>query len=436
MYKKIAKIKEVLVKELNIPDYQRPYKWSVKNITQLLNDLYFNFESGKKIYRIGTIVIHKEHNEKLRNIVDGQQRLISLCLILYLLDNKNNSTFPLLRQNLSHNISADNLIKNRSSAEQFIKDRVKDLSSFSEYILETCELVYIELNDIDEAFQFFDAQNARGKSLAPYDLLKAYHLRELKADKETIYECVENWENAVNAEIADLEQIISKTLFRLRRWSQYESAELFTNKELDIFKGVNSDQNYSYINQQLANFNLYKMYKVFPMLIDKRFSQITFQSTQPVVNGELFFRYIEYYRNCYKFLFNKQTGYLTKIILNDLPNNLLNFIDSYSGSHRIGDRYIKNLFQCLVMLYYDKFGQENLSQAILKIFKWSYRIRLMQSRVYYRTVEKEVFTPNSLFSHLIRVNHSKNFLEFMIEEYQNKFDKEKKTELSNLLERI
>ncbi|QLB18602.1 DUF262 domain-containing protein [Mannheimia granulomatis] len=435
---KIRKIEDVIREKLSIPDYQRPYKWSIKNITQLLSDLYFHFENGKKIYRVGAVVIHKDEKGKF-NIVDGQQRLISLSVILYLLTN--DSTFPLLSENLSHSISADNLIMNKNAVEQFIQERVKDKQGFANYILENCEFVYIELEDIDEAFQFFDAQNARGKSLAPYDLLKAYHLRELNADKETIYQCVENWESAVEAEIADLKEVISETLFRLRRWQKYQTAERFTNKELDTFKGAGADKNYPYITQQLASFNLYKMYQVFPTLIDSRFAKIHFQSVQPIVNGELFFRYIEHYRESYIFLFDKQTGFLTSSEifsgkLKDYDNNLLRYIDEYSGSYRTGDKYIKNLFKCLVMLYYDKFGTENLVQAVEKCFKWCYRIRLMQGRVFYRMVENEVYHSNSSFSHLIRSDNSREFLEFIIDEYSIEFDKGNKTGLVSILKNI
>lgn len=442
---KIKKVEEILVEQrLSIPDYQRPYKWTVKHITQLLNDLYFHFKSEKKVYRVGAVVIHKHKDEKGEklDIVDGQQRLISLSIILYLL--KNNENLPLLKQSLSHSISADNLVKNKRAVEQFITDRGMDdrnKADFSNYILNTCEFVYIELGDIDEAFQFFDAQNARGKSLAPYDLLKAYHLRELKADKETIYQCVENWEKAVDDDTANLKKIISETLFRLRRWQKYQTAEKFTNKELDTFKGASSDKNYPYIIQQLASFNLYKMYQAFPMLMDSRFNQIYFQSTQPIVNGELFFRYIEHYRESYIFLFDKRKGFLTnhKIFsgkLSGYDNNLLRYIDEYPGAYRTGDKYIKNLFKCLVMLYYDKFAEENLIQATEKIFKWCYRIRLIQGRVFYRTVENEVYTKYSLFSHLIRSDNSREFLEFIVDEYSIEFDKDNKTGLVSLLKNI
>ena len=45
-------------------------------------------------------------------------------------------------------------------------------------------MVEVVLQDISEAFQFFDSQNARGKDLEPHDLLKAYHLGALKCTKE------------------------------------------------------------------------------------------------------------------------------------------------------------------------------------------------------------------------------------------------------------
>ena len=44
---------------------------------------------------------------------------------------------------------------------------------------------------LSEAFQLFDSQNNRGKSLEPHDLLKAYHLRKQYSEDEKI---VEKWE--------------------------------------------------------------------------------------------------------------------------------------------------------------------------------------------------------------------------------------------------
>ena len=81
-----------LLKEgkLRIPSYQRPYKWNRKHIRNLFYDL--RDAMGKKEYQIGSVILHEnEHeNEGHLDIVDGQQRLISISLFLHLLDDLGN----------------------------------------------------------------------------------------------------------------------------------------------------------------------------------------------------------------------------------------------------------------------------------------------------------------------------------------------------------
>ncbi|WP_239993696.1 DUF262 domain-containing protein [Haemophilus haemolyticus] len=100
---KILKIDDVLKLNLSIPDYQRPYKWTIKHVQQLLDDLLTHFRNQQQVYRIGTVVIHKynEENKETKkieeklDIVDGQQRLITLSLLLYYLNNEKNSRIRL-----------------------------------------------------------------------------------------------------------------------------------------------------------------------------------------------------------------------------------------------------------------------------------------------------------------------------------------------------
>ena len=82
----IQSIQQVLDLKPKIPDYQRPYKWQKHHVSQLFNDLLLHFEQGKQ-YRIGTVVFHQHDNNhvKKNDIVDGQQRLITLSLLLLLL---------------------------------------------------------------------------------------------------------------------------------------------------------------------------------------------------------------------------------------------------------------------------------------------------------------------------------------------------------------
>lgn len=87
---KIIKIKDLLSNSnLTIPDYQRPYKWTTKNVNQLIDDiLFFN---DRNAYRLGSIIIHNENGKIEDNIVDGQQRTITfLLLALAIFKNRQN----------------------------------------------------------------------------------------------------------------------------------------------------------------------------------------------------------------------------------------------------------------------------------------------------------------------------------------------------------
>lgn len=78
MYKEISNLQTLLFAEeqLKIPAYQRPYKWSVKQVDQLIDDILHH--RGQSAYRLGTMVVHREG---VRNVVDGQQRLYTLTLL-------------------------------------------------------------------------------------------------------------------------------------------------------------------------------------------------------------------------------------------------------------------------------------------------------------------------------------------------------------------
>lgn len=64
--------------QLHIPNYQRPYKWTADNLQALLTDLR-NYRD-KSAYRLGTVVFH--HNSEHLDIVDGQQRTLTLMLLV------------------------------------------------------------------------------------------------------------------------------------------------------------------------------------------------------------------------------------------------------------------------------------------------------------------------------------------------------------------
>ena len=69
-----------------VPDYQREYVWTEKEITQLLEDINEQIDSSSSEYFIGTIlvspIIRRDGVKGYFDVIDGQQRLTAIFLIL------------------------------------------------------------------------------------------------------------------------------------------------------------------------------------------------------------------------------------------------------------------------------------------------------------------------------------------------------------------
>ncbi|MEJ5113738.1 DUF262 domain-containing protein, partial [Erwinia billingiae] len=84
--KTVLSVKGLLnLTDVAIPAYQRPYKWTLKNINELFADIDSHLD--KSAYRLGSVVFHHtESDEKNKlDIVDGQQRTLTLILAVWAL---------------------------------------------------------------------------------------------------------------------------------------------------------------------------------------------------------------------------------------------------------------------------------------------------------------------------------------------------------------
>ena len=371
-----------LLKEgnLRIPSYQRPYKWNRKHIRNLFYDL--RDAMGKKEYQIGSVILHK--NDRYLDVVDGQQRLISISLFLHLLDDLGNykGAHQLLSAEfgeLSCYHASENYNEWENLTQLVGENQAKDICNF---LLENCSVSVITMPQkrLSEAFQLFDSQNNRGKSLEPHDLLKAYHLRKQDSEDEKI---VEKWEQFVEDKDLSLKELFDKHLFRMRRWSRgetgltnkrYGSYLRFTEDFIDDFKGVDLNQNFPYLE-------LYRHIENLPMSI-----------TMPIIDGSKFFEYIESAHETikeHKDFLNEGLGF------SDIPEGeeknlaypegMLNIYNSSKG------RYLKchNIFLNICSLFADRFGKDELSKEIVEtLFIWSYYPRVKSKAIYDATVGK------------------------------------------------
>jgi len=378
------------VKTLRIPNYQRPYRWGKVNVDRLLEDIAFANRKPRPNYRIGTLIRHNNKEEKKMDIVDGQQRLVTLSLILSYLGNYDSA---LLDGEFKHYDSRKNIFDNYAYIKKwFERYDNEEKSAFKGFILKGCKMVCITLQDVSEAFQLFDSQNARGKPLEPYDLLKAYHLREMDkedTDKEKL-QCVMDWEKAWdNGLLGNL----GKYLFRIRKWMQNDPARSFTKDEIGEFKGMNLSryQDFPYLRANVLNKTMVEQVNKNPLnQIGGLKMDFPFQIQQLIINGKLFFEYTAHYSSLYKKLFeDKGTdfyGFYEKYCL-------------YDKSYRVGDTYVRELFQAAIMAYYDRFGDVGFEENYIGIYKWAYLLRLSKGAVRYLSIDKYVNEDN-LFSTL------------------------------------
>jgi uncharacterized protein with ParB-like and HNH nuclease domain len=417
--KDIIPLKELLfLDKLKVPEYQRPYKWTIRNVIQLLNDI--TAHKDKPSYRIGTIVFHKEFekNETLKhlNIVDGQQRLYTLTLIAIALTQQINTKeeterilkgkgdFSMLNQHVRHDISKNNLAINFKEIQREVARFEPDAVRF---FFNKCEVVTIQLNTVSEAFQFFDSQNARGKDLAPHDLLKAFHLREMKEipqlQKQKI---IATWETA--DEERKLAPLFAENLYRVKSWCKYKYGRYFGKKDNYLFKGiqVSNKQAYPFAQAYIMNHLYTEQYNTHPhRTLDNKYLDFPFQLDQPVINGKRFFEMIKHYSEIMKNIVATENK--EKLMKGDVyfvPKNtnsnfykILWVLANYDKRHRQGDRYVRILFNNALLYYLDKFGTEMLEENIIKLFIWAYSLRLKMQAIKLASMDNHTREGNRLF---------------------------------------
>lgn len=241
-------VKELLssgkINKFSIPEYQRPYAWSVDEVETLFNDLWSFTEKGEeKTYFLGSIVSYI--NEDVQEIIDGQQRITTLFLLLraiytklnepeiktpeaehfikeiapaiwktnqlngeiyykeILIESKvvNNEGNEILRRILetgeADNKAEDNYsvnyLKLKELYEKASKDNPMLIYTFILSVLENAILLPITADSQETALTIFSTLNDRGLPLSDADIFKAQIYKHL--DKSKTAEFIKSWQN-------------------------------------------------------------------------------------------------------------------------------------------------------------------------------------------------------------------------------------------------
>lgn len=364
--KKIVNIETLLFnreKQLSIPCYQRPYRWSKESANRLFLDILDALKENNKLgeYRLGSVILHETDNSF--DIVDGQQRITTLLLILKCLGS--DGGLP----NIKYRESSFKAIKENYAILKANIDNMEDKNTYKDFLLNKCSVVEFITDTPEEAFQFFDSQNSRGKELKPHDLLKAYHLREMKNETEVknqddVIKTVEKWESKDEEYLA---RHFNNVLYPLTRWYKNKDGLYFNTSKIDTFKGIKTGGKYQYIKYHEL---------VYKNLKENNNGEMFFQLTQPILAGQRFFEYVFYYAKL-----SEETEKTAEKFNNELDIVLPNY-----GN---GDRYTKRLFKNVLIFFADKFGIENIDEMIYKkIFCWSYFIRIALYAVYQESINR------------------------------------------------
>ena len=230
---------KIFSNKLVIPDYQRNYCWEDKHINDLWNSLKDIPQNEK--YHLGSIILQKKENGEY-DIIDGQQRLVTLTLLVDRLNYSGEK--PLLTQTFRSSTSKEHVANCKWLIDLLVKkcydktlcDRIINNLVFTVLILNKSHL--------DLAYTFFSNENSKGVPLTDFDLLKAHHLRYI-FDENQAEHLAMRWNSLIEQDVSSLNRTLAVHLFRLRKWMRkrkFNPAAPFCVKEefssADIIPGI------------------------------------------------------------------------------------------------------------------------------------------------------------------------------------------------------
>ena len=397
---------------LTIPEYQRPYKWTARNAIQLLDDILESRNSNKEVYRVGTLILHKTQNDEgkdVYNIVDGQQRTITfslLLLALYELEKKpeDRKGIDFLNQQVFDNsFSRHNIPNNLNAFKRWLHSKSTDGDNGAEYlndmrhlrtfIEQQCELIVVITDDVSEAFQFFDSQNARGKALYPHDLLKAYHLREMTdIDEVRTEQIVKEWEKIPQR---DLAAFFGDYLYRIKEWINGNWAYKLNEHNIFKFKGITKKAHTPYAQFYKSAYSYAEFINSSAMPFVSGTREVNaFQLNTPIIAGKPFFDYTKHYYEILKDIRDNSQyeGFYIK------GNKIVDTLDKYFNKG-VGNRITRLLFDTALLLYVDRFcpatyptkvDTELFEQFVVFAFIWAYSLRAQYSHLGWQSAQNYV----------------------------------------------
>jgi hypothetical protein len=240
---------------------------------------------------------------------------------------------------------------------------------------------------------------------------------EMNTEEEKII-CVTKWE-----EVSDgLNNIFENYLFKIRQWSKGRSGLHFSKKKVNVFKGISIENagNYNFVQPYRINHYFTEKYNAdLNRNIDLIERDYPFQIDMVIIDGKRFFEYVHYYAkliNEMESIYNESKSNLEYSIVNSLSDNehisksIFKTLKTYKGKNRVGDLYVRNLLDCCILYYLDKFGEHKLDDAVVKFFQWSFTPRLEKQSVQEVTADNHARSYSGYFRVILEAVHTNDII--------------------------
>ena len=397
---------EVLTYDLQVPNYQRGYCWRMEDVRRIMIDIFsWQAKHSSGYYNIGTIVL-KNVSEKDYAIIDGQQRLTTFALFARLQLKDAPGGFALGKFELGENNKGQESIGYLVRARDVLQTLI---SKRKQPVLKRVSINVVRLSDKasdDLAYLFFNHTNSLGRKLTDYELLKGHHLRFIDTASESVncsvaaQKTVEIWNRLRHPlEVANSspgesgktvlgkgeEEVLHKMLFRLREWAAGEAFSPWAD--------------------DLPTHDLFHHFSTEDEAFDGVTSSVRTADYDSIVrDGPEFFNYAESYR--WKFASYLQTASAGVL---------------YANLRGHSNDVLFDIINALGFLFYDKFGEKYLPEALCCI---TYRVseirnkgRVMQKYVGATNIPgiSQWAMPSILSSKINRSNHESILFPMLID---------------------
>lgn len=345
--------------DLQLPEYQRPYRWGPKQLERLLQDLhgFFPKEAGEHAapshdFYLGSIILHQaRRSERQRvdlNIIDGQQRLTSMALLRFL-QSGGKAAFDL---KFSSPQSQNQIRRNLAWLEAQDLPRVD---------FNRVNISLVVTRSEDDAYRFFETQNSSGVPLGGADIIKAFHLRSVPRTAQDAY--ARRWEAFGSL------TVLVATLMKSRSWQTLKWRKVASDRE----RIAEREQ----IVDELAKRTVadgrdvaYRPAQVNHAVDGESWKAIRpgYGMRQPLSTGVNTIHYVAYFHELQDQLLVKR----------DLPQ-LATFYRYYEqlAVQARGSVFLLRLYDCALLLYVSQFGTAQLLEASLWLFRMVFSVRLI-----------------------------------------------------------